>query len=68
MDTVEELSRHELLILREIRLNGQASDETTLQQLLDDELIRHSASALELTSKGLRLLVRGSPALWNTAL
>jgi len=67
MDTIEELSRYELLVLREIRLNGRAFDEATLRRLLDDELVSYSAGALELTGKGRRLLVRGSPALWDVA-
>lgn len=68
MESSDELSRLELLTLKEIRLKGRASDRTLAKQLLNDDLIIGSASGyLKLTAKGRRMLVRGSPSLWEIA-
>jgi hypothetical protein len=60
-----DLSRHELLALREIRLTGQTSQTVLVRQLLDEEIIVDAEGNLNLTSKGMSLLVRGSPSLWG---
>jgi hypothetical protein len=60
-----ELSRHELLALREIRLTGQTSQTVLVRQLLDEKIIFDAEGNLNLTSKGRSLLVRGSPLLWE---
>jgi len=68
MENFDELPRHELLGLREVWLTGRAIDRMTAVQLMQDDLIATSpCGALELTAKGRRLLVRGSPALWDMA-
>jgi hypothetical protein len=60
-----DLSRHELLALREIRLTGQTTQKILVRQLLEDEIIVDTEGNLNLTSKGRSLLVRGSPSLWG---
>jgi hypothetical protein len=60
-----DLSRHELLALREIRLTGQTRQKILVRQLLDEKIIVDVEGCLDLTSKGRSLLVRGSPALWE---
>jgi len=60
-----DLSRHELLALREIRLTGRTSQKFLVRQLLDEEIIVDTEGWLDLTSKGRSLLVRGSPSLWE---
>jgi hypothetical protein len=60
-----DLSRHELLALREIRLTGQTSQTVLVRQLLDEKIIVEAEGNLNLTSKGRSLLVRGSPSLWE---
>lgn len=65
---MNDLSRHELLALREIGLTGQTEQHTLVRQLLEEEIIACAEGGLlELTSKGRRLLVRGSPSLWDIA-
>lgn len=65
MANTDELSRRELLALKEIRLTGQTSDSVIARQLLDDKMIVDAQGRqFELTAKGRRMLVRGSPALW----
>jgi hypothetical protein len=59
-----DLSRHELLALKEIRLTGQTTQTVLVRQLLDENIIIDAEGYLDLTSKGRSLLVRGSPALW----
>jgi hypothetical protein len=60
-----DLSRHELLALREIRLTGQTTQKILVRQLLDKQIIVDVEGFLALTSKGRSLLVRGSPSLWQ---
>ena len=68
MDIAGELSRRELLVLKEIRLLGRTNDRTIARQLLNDEMIAgFQDDHLQLTAKGRRMLVRGSPSLWNSA-
>jgi hypothetical protein len=52
MENLKELSRHELLALKEIHLTGQASDKGLVRKFVD---------------QGRGLLVRGSPSLWDIA-
>jgi len=59
-----DLSRHELLALKEIRLTGQTTQTVLVRQLLDEKIITDAEGLLALTSKGRSLLVRGSPSLW----
>jgi hypothetical protein len=68
MNTVDELSRRELLALKEIRLTGRTADCTIMLQLLNDNMIASfQDGCLQLTAKGRRMLVRGSPSLWDMA-
>jgi hypothetical protein len=60
-----DLSRHELLALKEIRLTGQTTQTTLARQLLEEKIIVDADGFLDLTSKGRSLLVRGSPSLWQ---
>jgi ribosomal protein S19E (S16A) len=63
-----ELLRHELLALKEIRLSGASIDRTTMRQLRDMEMITELHDGrLRLTNEGRKMLVRGSPSLWNVA-
>jgi len=59
-----DLSRLELLALREIRLTGRTTQESLVGQLLDEKIIVDVEGCLDLTSKGRSLLVRGSLSLW----
>ncbi len=64
----DELLRHELLALKEIRLNGASIDRTTMRQLRDMEMITELHDGrLRLTNRGRKMLVRGSPSLWDVA-
>ena len=68
MELAGELSRRELLVLKEIRLKGQTSDRTMVLQLLNDDMVvALPDTPLQLTLKGRRMLVRGSPSLWDVA-
>jgi hypothetical protein len=68
MELAGELSRRELLVLKEIRLKGQTSDRTMVLQLVNDDLVVDlTDTPLQLTPKGRRMLVRGSPSLWDVA-
>ena len=60
-----DLSRHELLALKEIRLTGQTTQQVLVRQLLEENVIVDAEGRLDLTSKGRSLLVRGSPSLWE---
>jgi hypothetical protein len=42
MESLEELSRRELLALKEIRLTGRTTDRTIALQLLNDDMINES--------------------------
>jgi rRNA processing protein Krr1/Pno1 len=68
MENCDELSRHELLALKEIRLTGRTTDPKMALQLLNDDMIIDSQErCLQLTAKGRRMLVRRSPSLWDMA-
>jgi rRNA processing protein Krr1/Pno1 len=68
MEHCDELSRQELLALKEIRLTGRTTDPKMALQLLNDDMIIDSQErCLQLTGKGRRMLVRGSPSLWDMA-
>ena len=63
-----DLSRHELLALKKIELTGRAANSTVTVDLLNDGMIIELQDGyLQLTAKGNRMLVRGSPSLWDTA-
>jgi hypothetical protein len=65
---LDELLRHELLALIEIRLTGRTVNCTAMHKLLDNEMIIDlHGDRLQLTSRGRRMLVRGSPSLWDVA-
>jgi hypothetical protein len=65
---MEELSRRELLILKEIHLTGETSDKGLARKFVEEDIIADiEAGSLLLTHKGRSLLVRGSPALWDIA-
>jgi hypothetical protein len=64
--SLEELSRRELLALKEIHLIGRTTDRTIALQLYNDDMVIESQDCcLQLPAKGRRLLVRGSPLLWD---
>jgi hypothetical protein len=68
MEAMQELSRRELLTLKEIHLTGQTLDKRLVQQFVEQEMIVDiEVGNLLLTHKGRSLLVRGSPALWGIA-
>ena len=65
---MEELSKRELLALKEIHLTGEASDKELIRKSVDSDIVVDvEVGSLLLTHKGRSLLVRGSPALWNMA-
>jgi hypothetical protein len=65
---MEDLSRRELLVLKEIGLTGQTAEQTLVRHMLDEEIIVDVEDGyLDLTAKGRSLLVRGSPSLWDSA-
>jgi hypothetical protein len=64
----EELSKRELLALKEIYLTGEASDKELVRRFVESDFIADlEAGGFVLTRKGRGLLVRGSPALWEYA-
>jgi hypothetical protein len=66
MEHLEELSRRELLALKEIHLIGRTTDRAIALQLYNDDMVIESQDCcMQLTAKGRRLLVRGSPLLWD---
>jgi len=68
MENLDDLPRGELLALKEILLTGRTRDWALATQLINDDLIMGSPSSyLKLTGKGRRMLVRGSPSLWQMA-
>jgi hypothetical protein len=68
MGLTGELSRRELLVLKEIRLTGRTNDHTMVLRLLNEDMIADIANMhLQLTPKGRKMLVRGSPSLWDVA-
>lgn len=65
---MEELSKRELLALRELHMNGELSDQDLVRKFVERDIIADlNVSGLLLTHKGRSLLVRGSPALWDVA-
>ena len=71
MENSDELSRRDLLALKEVRSKGRMTDRTLAIQLINDGLITGSTASafgnLKLTDKGRKMLVRGSPSLWDIA-
>jgi hypothetical protein len=68
MEKSDELSRRELLILKEIRLTDRTNNRTIARQLLNNGMIGELQDGrLQLTAKGRQMLVRGSPSLWDIA-
>ena len=67
MEEFDELSRRELFALREIRSIGRTTDPMVIQLLNDDLIIKAQDNCFQLSAKGRRMLVRGSPFLWNIA-
>jgi len=65
---MEELSRRELMALKEIYLTGQTSDTALTRRLIEAQIVVDTeACGLLLTCMGKSLLVRGSPSLWDLA-
>jgi hypothetical protein len=63
-----ELSRRELLTLRDIFMMGRTTDWLTARELLKADLISETSEGfLQLTAAGRQMLVRGSPTLWSAA-
>ena len=67
MNAEQELSRHELMALREIALTGRTNDNGLLLRLFADGNVADNNGDLQLTGKGRSLLLRGSPSLWTLA-
>ena len=64
-----DLQRRQLLALKEIQQTGRATNRTMALELFDEDMISEfHDGTLHLTAKGRRMLVRGSPSLWNVAL
>ena len=64
----KELSKRELLALKEIHLTGEASDKELVRKFIESDVIADlEVGNFVLTHKGRSLLVRGSPALWEYA-
>jgi hypothetical protein len=58
--------QHELIVLRDIHVSGGSTNHAVVRQLICDGMIV-DGEYLELTANGRRMLVRGSPSLWDTA-
>jgi hypothetical protein len=67
MEKFDELSRRELMALKEICLTGRTNDSLALRLLSEDMIAHIEDGYFQLTSKGRRMLVRGSPLLWENA-
>ena len=68
METVDELSRREILALKDIQLSGRTTDCVTMLKFLNENIFVESRDGrLQLTKKGRQMLVRGSPLLWDLA-
>jgi len=67
MPAEEELSRYELMALKEIAMTGKLTDAALLLRLFAQGSVAGDSGDLQLTGKGRSLLVRGSPALWDMA-
>ena len=63
---MEELARRELLVLKEIHLTSETSEKELANRFIENDIVVDIGSLL-LTHKGLGLLVRGSPVLWDVA-
>jgi len=63
---MKELAKRELLVLKEIHLNGETSHKELANRFIENNIVIDIGSLL-LTYKGLELLVRGSPELWDVA-
>ncbi len=67
-DKDDELSPRELSALKEIQLMGRTTNHMLARQFFNGGMIVNSQDGcLQLTAKGRRLLVRGSPLLWDIA-
>jgi hypothetical protein len=65
---MEELSKRELLALKEIHLTGETSEKELIRKFVNSDIVVDvEVGSLLLTHKGRSLLVRGSPALWDMA-
>jgi hypothetical protein len=65
---MEELSRRELMTLKEIYLTGQTSDTALTCRFIEAQIVVDTeVCGLLLTCRGKSLLVRGSPSLWDLA-
>jgi hypothetical protein len=65
---MEDLSKRELLVLKEIHLTGETSEKGLARKLVEKDIVVDvEIGSLLLTHKGRSLLVRGSPALWDIA-
>jgi len=67
VESRDELSRPELLVLKQIHLTGRVTDKKMALRLIRKQMLIHVDSGLRLTTKGRHVLVRGSPALWHFA-
>ena len=68
MTGLDELSRRELLALKEIRLVSRTADRSLALQLLNDGMVTKCEDGrLQLSPEGRRMLLRGSPSLWEMA-
>jgi hypothetical protein len=68
MQMMDELSRRELLALREIREIGRTTDHAMALELLSVGMVMQAHDGhFHLSAEGRRMLVRGSPSLWNIA-
>lgn len=63
---MDELSKREFLVLKEIHLTGETLDAQVVRKFVDDKIIIDTCGLL-LTHKGRSLLVRGLPQLWDIA-
>jgi hypothetical protein len=65
---MEDLSKRELLVLKEIHLTGETSDKELIRKFVESDIVVDvEVGSFLLTHKGRSLLVRGSPALWDMA-
>jgi ribosomal protein S19E (S16A) len=68
MQDLNELSRRELLVLKEIGRIGRTADRAVALQLLNDGMVAKCEDGrLQLSPEGRRMLLRGSPSLWEMA-
>jgi ribosomal protein S19E (S16A) len=66
MQDLNELSRRELLVLKEIGRIGRTADRAVALQLLNDGMVAKCEDGrLQLSPEGRRMLLRGSPSLWE---